>query len=49
MIVGRMQNAELSISPRLLKVAELAELLKLKSRPIYDMAIEFVVCSRFAR
>jgi len=44
-----MQNAELSISARLLKVAELAELLKLKSRPIYDMAIEFVVCSRFAR
>lgn len=35
-----MQNAEIPNSPRLLKVAELAELLKIKPRTIYEMVAQ---------
>jgi excisionase family DNA binding protein len=35
-----MQNQEISNSPRFLKVAELAELLKVKPRTIYEMVAQ---------
>jgi len=35
-----MQNHEISNSPRFLKVAELAELLKIKPRTIYEMVAQ---------
>lgn len=35
-----MQDAEIPNSPRLLKVAELAELLKVKPRTIYEMVAQ---------
>lgn len=35
-----MQKLEISNSPRLLKVAELAELLKVKPRTIYEMVAQ---------
>ena len=35
-----MQNREISNSPRFLKVAELAELLKVKPRTIYEMVAQ---------
>lgn len=35
-----MENAEIPNSPRLLKVAELAELLKIKPRTIYEMVAQ---------
>ena len=35
-----MQRLEISNSPRLLKVAELAELLKVKPRTIYEMVAQ---------
>lgn len=35
-----MQNAEIPNPPRFLKVAELAELLKVKPRTIYEMVVQ---------
>jgi len=40
MVVGSMQKVEILNSPQFLKVAEVAELLKVKPRTIYEMVAQ---------
>jgi len=40
MVIWSVQNLEIPSSPRLLKVAEVAALLKLKPRTIYEMVAQ---------